>query len=373
MNKELNYNYNNLETGQSHKSYRKLCEVLGAKVTTGASKQAQFKEWECYFSYKKQGNSFVITEIYDAPKERVYNYSGGNNKVKYIDGIEKLILDLLVQCDNDEKTLFLSKNKLLRELNMINKRYGNSKFKRNRLSKELEVPLDEINDFYIASDSMLQRNLESALNNLRNKAIVLWKTSTTVAYVNHDYKMNADYKPKSVKTFIVDSYGDESNDFKVDEVTTKYTHVKADEYVEYEILKAEGLFLDEMKYKSIQEVIINNDTSKFYTKVKDYLFEHFNIINYYDSYEITFNKDRAEVEQLDIETDALLNESERVIVKNKLNSDVVIQLKNNTLNRSVSAENKTEDVKYKEKYQIRMRNNYVDNGNKLIDALVKSE
>ena len=68
-----------LYVNQIFKNYKELCAFFDEKPTTGCSKQAQFKEWERYFSYRKEGNKFVITEVFD---NRANNYSRNNKNVK---------------------------------------------------------------------------------------------------------------------------------------------------------------------------------------------------------------------------------------------------------------------------------------------------
>lgn len=75
-----------LYTNQIFKNYKELCAFFNEKPTTGCSKQAQFKEWERYFSYRKEGNKFIVTEVFDTPKDktdnRVNNYSRNNKNVQ---------------------------------------------------------------------------------------------------------------------------------------------------------------------------------------------------------------------------------------------------------------------------------------------------
>lgn len=75
-----------LYTNQIFKNYKELCAFFDEKPTTGCSKQAQFKEWERYFSYRKEGNKFIVTEVFDTPKDktdnRVNNYSRNNKNVQ---------------------------------------------------------------------------------------------------------------------------------------------------------------------------------------------------------------------------------------------------------------------------------------------------
>jgi hypothetical protein len=103
-----------------------FCELLGEEVKNGSKgKRYQFIEWERYINFTKSGQKFIIQEIYTEPKPKIEN-RGGNNKIKYIEIIEKLILDLLVQSENNGH-IFLSKNKLLRELMMVNINYAECK------------------------------------------------------------------------------------------------------------------------------------------------------------------------------------------------------------------------------------------------------
>ena len=75
----------NLTEGMVLKNYKHLCEVLGIKYTKSAdSKKAQLKEFERFVKYKKDGNKFIIEEIFKTPKEKIDNRgksqgSRGNN------------------------------------------------------------------------------------------------------------------------------------------------------------------------------------------------------------------------------------------------------------------------------------------------------
>ena len=53
----------NIETGQTFKNYKELCQALGELVKGGDAKNAQLKKWSRYFSYERQGHKFIITEI----------------------------------------------------------------------------------------------------------------------------------------------------------------------------------------------------------------------------------------------------------------------------------------------------------------------
>lgn len=80
-------NIENLCVGQVVKNYRVLCEILGQEPKTSNSKKAQFKEWECYFRYHKEGQKIIIDEIYNSPlnkkdgrtESNKLRFTGNNN------------------------------------------------------------------------------------------------------------------------------------------------------------------------------------------------------------------------------------------------------------------------------------------------------
>ena len=65
---------------------------MGAK--NGNAKKAQLKEWARYFDYQKDGNKFIITEVFDEPLDkydaRTFN-SGGSI---YTNDLQTLIMGL---------------------------------------------------------------------------------------------------------------------------------------------------------------------------------------------------------------------------------------------------------------------------------------
>lgn len=362
------YKYENLEVGLTLKSYRHLCEVLGTKPKSGTSKMAHFKEWDRYFSYEKDGNKIIITEIYTTPKDKVNNYKA-NNTTKYIDKIEKLILDLIIEKGDGDYTLFISKNKLLLALNMINENYAKGRQKPNRASNTLDVSLFEIHDFFNTSEDMFQRNIETALNNLRNKAIIMWKTSITVAYINHDLDFTYDLNLSVTPEEITDEYGDTELVFKNQTIVNKYVHRKADEEDERRILQAESVYLKKYKCNDKREIFVKGYANDFYKDVRSYLSKFFNMTNYYNSYEITINDERLEDEQKNLE-ELILNSDDKDVTLNDLNIDIVNQLFKNTTRRHELASEKLAENNSNQKYINRSKKEYVENGEKIIKHFI---
>ena len=80
----------NLHEGQIIKNYKELCDILEIKAKPSSNtngRKAQHKEFDRYFSCNKQGHKYIITKIYENPKEKVdkRNKNSGGNNLKYKD------------------------------------------------------------------------------------------------------------------------------------------------------------------------------------------------------------------------------------------------------------------------------------------------
>ena len=106
---------NKVNIGQVFKNYKELCAYLGEQEKGGKSRDLQIKDWERYFSFEKQGHKFIITDVYDIPKEKVRkqrkvedkprkkykteNYT--SNNIKNIKPMIELLSELLGTCEYD--------------------------------------------------------------------------------------------------------------------------------------------------------------------------------------------------------------------------------------------------------------------------------
>lgn len=69
-----------VKEGDCIKNYKELCKILDLPVLGGCSKVSQLKELKRYLDYEKDGQKFIITEIYDTPLKKDDKRSYGNNK-----------------------------------------------------------------------------------------------------------------------------------------------------------------------------------------------------------------------------------------------------------------------------------------------------
>lgn len=106
-------NMNNVNLGQEFKNYKELCTYLGEQEKGGKSRDLQIKDWERYFSFEKQGHKFIITDVYDTPKEKIRkqrkvedkprkkykteNYT--SNNIKNIKPMIELLSEILGACE----------------------------------------------------------------------------------------------------------------------------------------------------------------------------------------------------------------------------------------------------------------------------------
>ena len=63
-------NIEKIYKGQRINNYKVLCDLVGWKVSAGDSKSYQLKDLKRYCKYKKDGNAFIIDEIFNIPKEK---------------------------------------------------------------------------------------------------------------------------------------------------------------------------------------------------------------------------------------------------------------------------------------------------------------
>ena len=72
-------NTSKLVIGMVIKNYKELCNLFGEDTKTGKAKQLQLKNWKRYFDWEKDGQKFIITDIYDTPLPKEDLRKKGNN------------------------------------------------------------------------------------------------------------------------------------------------------------------------------------------------------------------------------------------------------------------------------------------------------
>jgi hypothetical protein len=351
-------NLSNISEGELFKNYQELSNVLDQPIKTGNAKKAQLKDWERYFRYEKKGHSFIITHIYDVPLPE------NKNKTKYITTIQKLILDKVVQFDK-AGYMFISKSELMKELRMINQNYTYMKYKQLRLAMHMNISLEEVEDFYLTSDDLLKRNIEAALNSLRNQSLVHWSHAITIVKLKADIETNRHNEIKVRKEETTNEYNEEVVTFSASKPISNKVYKKATKEEIELILETEKQVQLKYNCDSINEIFKKGLANKFYKEVRDILFADQHIYWYFNSYEIVANEKyiySKYEELLDLE----LNDLEREESMSELNNDIMFKIMTNAETRR----NKAVSLDNDKKRELRLNKDYLSNNQKLTDTLI---
>lgn len=162
---------------RTYKNYRELCLAMDWKVKSGNSKKAQMKELSRYCVYHKEGNSFVIDEVF--AESEIKECEDIRNK--YNKYIEKLIIHELSKRPNKEKrTINIARNTLYKQLYMVNKNYNLCRNDINKFSRYVRIPTAAVYDFFNNTSTKLRDNVERTLNKLQNQCLIRWEYRTAI-------------------------------------------------------------------------------------------------------------------------------------------------------------------------------------------------
>lgn len=365
-------NINNLEL-KKYKNYKELCETLNEDIKTGKSKQLQLKNWERYFTWNKDGYGFIVTEIYSTPKKKIDGRgksvgSRGNNKAEYIENIEKLILDLLVQDNTEFGKVFLSKNKLLRALKMVNDNYAFCKQRIHKLSEFIKIDKETVEEWFDSTSSMLERNLEVALKNLEKQSLIFWSREITVAEAQSVAEM--ENLGEIIKITKEDVYGEEIVNYEYyADNTVILKHREATDKEKRFILRTERDLLKEMQCKNKAEIILKGTWSNFIEKVNNTILKELNIAFYYKSYKILFNEEHI-LDELDDIENFELDYYARIEEQQQLNKYIDDKIYTNAYKRHKKAKN---EIHRDTKTNRRAAEDYIKNNKELNKNLIDAK
>lgn len=175
-----------LQIGGVYKNYQELCNVLGTVPVTGNQKKLQMKHWNNYFSYKKTGRSFTITDIFYPTKQRTklseqqyYQsiktgpYTSLNyRRSKYSYYLVPLLISLIYK----KEELTFTYSDLFYKLGFVNRKYSNLKTQCQKADQTKWV----LTNFYRLSFFTIFPALNKTLTSMRNKEIIDYHLNETV-------------------------------------------------------------------------------------------------------------------------------------------------------------------------------------------------
>jgi hypothetical protein len=314
-------NTSKLYKGQSFKNYKELCQALEMEVKIANSKKAQLNELMRYCRFNQVGHKITIEEVYEFPQEKIENR--GVTSI-YKDIIQLLITDLLAQCNGK---ISISRTKLMNTIGMVNLNYGFCKEQVPKLSIYTEVDEKFIYDFYNTSSSSFRSIIETALNSLMDKRVIMYNK---IIKVSDQGKFNS--------------------------------RTATDEELRL-IMETEKEILEEMGYQQITHVRLSKDWKKFKMKTKSHLQKQSSIDFYFTAYDIQINEKYILNERNQL-ADLLLEKLNRQESKVELNQMIYSNVMKNAQLRHEKGFTSGKMAK------TRLDNKYVDNIKLLADLLI---
>jgi len=209
-----------------------------------------------YCNYEKQGNKYIIKEIYKAPTITINDLLKAKNS-KYI----KLLADILLEqmYKKPEELEQIPLIKLFTMLGVTNDNYKSANAYRKELSQIYNVQLASIYYFYSNTRNEFKRIIERCLNNLQKRSVLFWNKCIMIV----------DSKDKENKKI-----------YKADEETKKM------------ILDTQKEVLQHMELANMTELMKDRKQLKEFNKIieKELSF------NYYFAYEITIGDKAIKIE-----------------------------------------------------------------------------
>ena len=357
-------NIKNITEGLIIKNYKELCSLLEIEPTTSNSKKAQFKELERYINCEKQGQKFIVKEIYNDIKEKVDMRSiinendkrhDGNNNI-YGDDIKQLLL--LMMETSMENEIILPISILLNKISMTNCNYSLGRRNQDKLSEVLKIDEKYVNEFYDTTHSNLKRTLENNLNLLDRKSLLRWQTvrmickKVAIVQYNEFDEIEIDMYTNQIQCSIKEEYS----------VATKEEDLV--------ILEAENEVLEEMKLEDINDVFRHSATEIFYRKVNNIVSKKANIKYYFNGYKLIFNRNKI-IKELGKYGEDFNS------VRKQLNNKVKEKLLDNAIKRQEKVEKECESVAIgvpllKDIQKLRIKEDYLDFIQLIIDNVIST-
>ena len=269
---------------KEYKNYKELCLALNWEVSSGNTKKKQLRILEELCNFDKQGNKYMIKEIYNN-KDVCMDMRGkqDNNTPKYVENIELNIIGELLTNGTDGKYV-VGRGVLLRNVGLTNTNYSYCKRRQDKLASYLEIKKEVVNDYYNCVDSMLVGNLEKALKNLSNKKLIQLNSTLLIC---KNIITNIDYQ----HTTRIDEF-DEEIEIVRPVVQSDVVYVQATDDERKLINITEKKILDEMGFEKLTDVFLKNKLKEYYNKCYKEIRKEIKDVNFYfQAYDIIYNFD----------------------------------------------------------------------------------
>lgn len=244
------------------KNYNELCNILDLPIVGGKQKQKQIANLKRFVNFRREGHSYIITEIFDSPKEKIDKRTEGNRSL-YVTFIESILLDYFIK--KNLRTCNFTKKQLWIALGLVNDNYTHGYGDNNLIdyirdrAEGMSVKSYHINKFYENTNKKLNDIINSAFKSLKNRKLIEYTDNEIIAVRKGHY-------------FVI------SDDNQIEK-----------------ILQIEKDTLNDLGCKSLQEVIFNKDKKtinmqRYYQIRNKKLFEYMNYDYIFYRYHIVCNR-----------------------------------------------------------------------------------
>lgn len=270
-----------LKMGMTVKNYKEMCKLLNESVSEGNSKKSQLNRWKCFFDYEKDGQKFIIGEIFDTPLP-----SFDARKLKdsiYVKYIELLLMEYLSK--QKGYTATLTKKDLYWMLGMSNLMYRDKDTTyetiKTAMNSDYSYPAsnEDIQIFYQRADRKLNSILTSALKSMANRFLIKYTTE----YVIFEKVADCDRYSK--------------------EIARNVFRIAGDEEVRL-ILKAQRESVGTLGYTSYSDLFLQNKVKDYFKELDNYVKVNYGWEFVYSQIKIIYLADEIE-RQMPIRADEI--------------------------------------------------------------------
>lgn len=179
---------------KTYKNWNEICEVMEWKIIRGTYKKARLKDLDTLCKYHKNGNKFVIDEIYEIPLDKVDNRvnngqsqgSRGNNN-KYMQYSTNILENKFSTLDKAENYYFTT-NQLSKECCIINDNFTKAIDKKKSFRKYLNN--EGINnqgsfyDIFNKLNDLKRKIIVSGLNKLQKEGKIIFYSNYIICFID---------------------------------------------------------------------------------------------------------------------------------------------------------------------------------------------
>ena len=155
-----------LEIGRNYK-YKELCALFEEKEKTHHSREAQEKEWACYFRWSHlTKQKYRIEEIYEIPriKEDRRKQNGGNNTSKYL-ALDDTIMDYVAESKEEEISCTLPQ--LAVKIGILSEQYQTHQRGIKAFCENNSYSLELVSSFFEKIREIVLTDIKSSLKRLK--------------------------------------------------------------------------------------------------------------------------------------------------------------------------------------------------------------